>query len=49
LPLIYGHYADKTDLRSAYLVLIPCFIYLIFYAFYGHKITSWNKKIKNPR
>jgi len=44
LPLIYGRFADIIGLRAAYWVLIPCFLYLIFYAFYGHKITSWIKK-----
>ena len=44
LPIIYGHYADAIGMRSAYWVLLPCFVYLIFYAFYGHKITSWTKK-----
>jgi len=41
LPIIYGSIADVYDIRSAYLVLIPCFLYLIFYAFKGHKIENW--------
>ena len=43
LPIIYGYYADSIGLRAAYWVLLPCFVYLIFYAFYGYKITSWKK------
>ena len=43
-PLLYGHYADITDTRSAYWVLIPCYVYLVFFAVYGHKITSWKFK-----
>jgi glucose/galactose transporter len=43
LPLIYGKLADNIGVKQAYWVLIPCFIYLVFYAFYGHKITSWKK------
>ncbi|QNL49294.1 sugar MFS transporter [Olivibacter sp. SDN3] len=43
LPLIYGHYADIYDLRTAYWVLFPCYLYLIFYAIKGHKIRSWTK------
>ena len=43
LPLIYGQLADSVGVRQAYWVLIPCFIYLIFYAVNGHKITSWTK------
>ena len=41
LPLIYGYFADKAGVRVAYWVLIPCFLYLVFYAVYGHKIESW--------
>ncbi len=43
LPLVYGHIADIHGTRLAYWVLIPCFLYLVFYAVYGHKITSWKK------
>jgi len=41
MPLIYGAIADGYSLRAGYWVLIPCFIYLIFFAVKGHKITSW--------
>jgi len=43
-PLIYGYYADIIGTRAAYWVLIPCYLYLVFYAVYGHKITSWKFK-----
>lgn len=43
IPLIYSSVAEKFDMRTAYWVLIPCFVYLIFYATVGHKITSWSK------
>jgi FHS family L-fucose permease-like MFS transporter len=42
LPLIYGFLADKLDLRTAYVVLIPCYLYLIFYAFHGYGIKRWS-------
>ncbi|HTE24702.1 sugar MFS transporter [Flavitalea sp.] len=41
LPLIYGHYADTVGVRAAYWVLIPCYVYLIFYAIYGHRVRKW--------
>lgn len=41
LPLFYGYFADLYDLRMAYAVLIPCYLYLIFYAIKGHKIRKW--------
>ncbi len=42
LPLLYGYLADLFTLRSAYWVLVPCYLYLTFYAVYGHKIKRWS-------
>jgi hypothetical protein len=44
MPLFYGYVADKIDVRMAYSVLIPCYIYLVFYAMYGHQIRRWKSK-----
>ena len=41
LPLCYGYVADLYNVRNAYWVLFPCYLYLVFYAFYGHRIRSW--------
>ena len=41
LPLFYGYFADKYDVRTAYWVLLPCYLYLVFYAVYGHRIRRW--------
>jgi FHS family L-fucose permease-like MFS transporter len=41
LPLFYGYFADLYSVRQAYWVLFPCYIYLVFYAVYGHKIRRW--------
>jgi FHS family L-fucose permease-like MFS transporter len=41
LPLLYGYVGDVFDLRHAYWVLLPCYMYLVFYAFYGHKVRTW--------
>lgn len=43
LPLLYGYLADQYSVRNAYWVLFPCYLYLVFYAFYGHKIKRWTK------
>jgi glucose/galactose transporter len=43
LPLFYGYFADLFNLRLAYAVLLPCYLYLIFYAIRGHKIRKWTK------
>ena len=44
LPLLYGYLADSFDVRQAYWVLLPCYIYLVFYAIYGHRIRRWTNK-----
>ena len=44
MPQIYGLVADKVSLAAGYWVLIPCFIYLIFYATYGYKVERWTKR-----
>jgi glucose/galactose transporter len=41
IPLFYGYFADLYDARNAYWVLFPCYLYLVFYAFYGHRIRKW--------
>ncbi len=44
LPLFYGWMADVYDVRTAYWVLFPCYLYLVFYAFYGYRIKRWSFK-----
>ena len=41
MPLFYGYIADLYDVRTAYWVLFPCYLYLVFYAVQGHKIRKW--------
>lgn len=42
MPLVYGYFADIYGLRNAYWVLFPCYLYLVFYAFIGHKLRRWS-------
>jgi fucose permease len=42
LPLFYGYFADHLSLQQGYRVLLPCYFYLAFYAFYGHKVKKWS-------
>ncbi len=41
VPLFYGHYEDLIGPREAYWVLLPCYLYLVFYAVKGHKLRRW--------
>lgn len=43
MPQAYSALATATNLTAGYWILVPCFLYMIFFAFYGHKITSWKK------
>ncbi len=42
LPLIYGALADAFTPKSAYWMVVPCYVIIAFYAFYGHKIRTKN-------
>lgn len=42
IPMIYGLLADYFSVQNAYWVLVPCFLYISFYAFKGHTFKSWN-------
>lgn len=44
VPLIYGWIADHTNEKAAYWVLVPCFLYIVYYAFWGSKLRSWQRK-----
>lgn len=41
-PLIYAGIVDSgVSLQMSYWILVPSFVYMIFYAFIGHKIHRW--------
>ena len=42
MPLFYGYFADVYDVRIAYWVLFPCYLYLVFYAFKGYSVRAWS-------
>jgi glucose/galactose transporter len=42
MPLVYGYFADLYNVKAAYWILIPCYMYLMYYAFYGHLVRRWS-------
>jgi MFS transporter, FHS family, L-fucose permease len=38
LPLLYGRLADIVNPQLAYLVVIPCYFFILYYAVSGHKV-----------
>jgi glucose/galactose transporter len=43
LPLIYGALADIDQVgpREAYWMLVPCYLFILYYAIFGHKVSRW--------
>ena len=41
LPLLFGKVAQVSGMQLAYLVGIPCYLFILYYAIKGHKVTSW--------
>lgn len=41
MPLVYGYFADISNPHSAYWVLLPCYLFLVYYAFYGYRVRKW--------
>lgn len=37
IPLLYGRLADLVTPRLAYWILVPCYLFILFYAVKGHK------------
>ena len=38
LPLLYGRLADIINPHFAYIVVIPCYFFILYYAMAGHKV-----------
>jgi FHS family L-fucose permease-like MFS transporter len=47
LPLLYGYLSDATgNSQSAYWMMIPCYLFIFFYAVKGHKVRAWGSNSK---
>lgn len=40
IPLLYGRVADITNTREAYWILVPCYLFIIYFASWGYKVRS---------
>ena len=41
LPLIWGRLSDVFNTQQAYWVVVPCYLFIFFYAVKGYKIRTW--------
>ena len=44
VPIVYGYFTDRYNPHTAYWVLFPCYIFLVYYAYYGYRIKTWSLK-----
>ena len=40
IPLAYGALAGSWDAQSAYWIMVPCYLFILYYAISGHKIRK---------
>ncbi len=45
VPLLYGRLADIINPQLAYMVVIPCYLFILYYAVSGHKLGKHIKSI----
>ena len=43
LSLLYGLMTDYMSLQASYWLLIPCFVFMIYYAVWGYKVENWKR------
>jgi MFS transporter, FHS family, L-fucose permease len=43
LPLAWGAVSDAAGAQQAYWIAIPCYLIILYYALYGHKVKRWSK------
>lgn len=41
LPVMYGSLSEHFGGQNAYWVMMPCYLFILFYAMKGHKIRQW--------
>jgi len=45
LPFAYGFISDFTgNVQMSYMIMIPCYLFILFYALKGHKMLAWRVK-----
>jgi FHS family L-fucose permease-like MFS transporter len=45
VPLLYGRLADVLNPQLAYMVVIPCYLFILYYALAGHKVGKRTRQV----
>lgn len=40
IPLFYGYLADLINPQQAYWIMVPCYLFILYYAMAGHKVRA---------
>jgi fucose permease len=40
-PVTWGLIGSSSSLQDGYIIMLPCYLFILFYAVKGHKIQSW--------
>jgi len=44
IPLLFGYFTERNGgHQGAYVLMIPCYLFILFYALKGSKISAWRK------
>jgi len=43
LPMMYGRISDASGSQQAYWIMLPCYLLILGYALWGHKLRSWSR------
>ncbi len=44
IPLVWGKLSDLYNSQHAYWILLPCYLFILWYAWRGYKMTGWKKE-----
>ena len=45
LPLIYGSLLESWGAREAYIMMVPCYLFILYFAVSGHRVGRAKKKV----
>jgi fucose permease len=40
IPPLYGHFVDIYSAQTSYLILLPIYLFIFYYAVWGHKLRK---------
>jgi glucose/galactose transporter len=49
LPLVWGRLSDVFSTQQAYWIMVPCYLFILFYAVKGYNIRSWKPGKKEQK